>query len=91
MVKLSEVFLVFICLERGMKCVKGMSQSPPNGKIIKRRSSVASYSYLPGISDHAFRSTSLTYVAESFASLQIDKWRDMGDDRSKFTNQPVIV
>lgn len=46
---------------------------------------------LPGISDHALRSTSRPYVAESFASLQIDKWRDIGDDRSKFTNQPVIV
>lgn len=46
--------------------------------------------YLPGISDHDFRSTSRTYV-ESFASLQIDKWRDMGDDRSRFTSHPVIV
>lgn len=47
------------------------------------------YPFLPGNSAHDFRSISRTYV-ESFASLQIDKWRDIGDDRSKFT-QPVIV
>lgn len=58
-------------------------------KIIESRQQTQESEHnLPGISAHDFRSTSRTYV-ESFASVQIDKWRDIGDVR--FLSHPVMV
>lgn len=68
---------------------KGYEYPRKKWEDMQRKSFGCKILHLPGNSAHDFRSISRTYV-ESFASLQIDKWRDIGDDRSKFT-QPVIV